>query len=93
MTTGYYLLVQADSRPDSAIDPEEVGGSVTDYPSGYYAIPVEAGGYNEQYVQILSGVEEDVTVFLRYQNTAPSGGDTTSEGGEGGRRHVWFPQR
>ena len=79
---GYYLLVQADSRPDSAIDPEEVGGSVTDYPSGYYAIPVEAGGYNEQYVQILSGVEEDVTVFLRYQNTAPSGGDTTSDGGE-----------
>ena len=42
--------------------------------------PVEAGDYNEQYVQILSGVEEDVTVFLRYQNAAPSGGDTTSEG-------------
>ncbi len=88
---GYYLLVQADSRPDSAIDPEEVGGSVTDYPSGYYAIPVEAGGYNEQYVQILSGVEEDVTVFLRYQNTAPSGGDTTSEGGEGDGGTSGFP--
>ena len=43
-------------------------------------MPVEAGDYNEQYVQILSGVEEDVTVFLRYQNAAPSGGDTTSEG-------------
>lgn len=79
---GYYLLVQADSRPDSAIDPAEVGGSVTDYPEGYYAVPVEAGDYNEQYVQILSGAEQDATVFLRYQNAAPSGGDTTSDSGE-----------
>ena len=79
---GYYLLVQADSRPDNAIDPAEVGGSVTDYPEGYYAVPVEAGDYNEQYVQILSGVERDATVFLRYQNAAPSGGDTTSDSGE-----------
>ena len=77
---GYYLLVQADSRPEGAIDPEEVGGSVTDFPDGYYAVPVEAGDYNEQYVQILSGVEQDATVFLRYQNAAPTGGDTTSEG-------------
>ena len=77
---GYYLLVQADSRPEGAIDPAEVGGSVTDYPEGYYAVPVEAGDYNEQYVQILSGVEQDATVFLRYQNAAPTGGDTTSEG-------------
>lgn len=79
---GYYLLVQADSRPDNAIDPAEEGGSVTDYPEGYYAVPVEAGDYNEQYVQILSGVEEGATVFLRYQNAAPSGGDTTSDSGE-----------
>ena len=79
---GYYLLVQADSRPDSAIDPEEAGGSVTDYPDGYYAVPVEAGDYNEQYVQILSGAEQDATVFLRYQSAAPSGGDTTSDSGE-----------
>ena len=79
---GYYLLVQADSRPDNAIDPAEVGGSVTDYPKGYYAVPVEAGDYNEQYVQILSGAEQDATVFLRYQNAAPSGGDTTSDSGE-----------
>ena len=41
---------------------------------------MEAGDYNEQYVQILSGVEQDATVFLRYQNAAPSGGDTTSDG-------------
>ena len=78
---GYYLLVQSDSRPDGAIDPAEVGGSVTDYPSGYYAVPVEVGGYNENYVQILSGVEEGATLFLRYQNARPSGGDTTSDAG------------
>ena len=76
---GYYLLVQADSRPDNAIDPEAAGGSVTDYPKGYYAVPVEVGDYNASYVQILSGVEQDTTLFLRYQNVAPSGGDKTSD--------------
>lgn len=78
---GYYLLVQSDSRPEGAIDPAEAGGSVTDYPDGYYAVPVEIGDYNESDVQILSGVEEGETVFLRYQNAAPSGGDTTSTDG------------
>ena len=86
---GYYLLVQSDSVPEQTIDPAAQGGSVTDYPAGYYAVPVEAGDYNQQYVQILSGAEEGATVFLRYQNAAPSGGDTTSdaegdeEGGSG----------
>lgn len=75
---GYYLLVQADRRPDNAIDPEAVGGSVTDYPEDYYAVPVEVGDYNASYVQILSGVEQDTILFLRYQNVAPSGGNTTS---------------
>lgn len=75
---GYYLLVQSDKKPDNAIDPEGVGGSVTDYPKGYYAVPVEVGSYNGSYIQILSGVERDQTVFLRYQNTAPSGGNSTS---------------
>ena len=76
---GYYLLVQCDQRPDNAIDPAQAGGTVTDYPAGYYAVPVEAGSYNEMYIQILSGVEQDATVFLRYMNTAPSGGDKTSD--------------
>ena len=75
---GYYLIVQSDKKPDGAIDPDEVGGSVTDYPKGYYAVPVEVGSYNGSYIQILSGVEQDQTVFLRYQNAAPSGGDSTS---------------
>ncbi|MGI5971296.1 MAG: efflux RND transporter periplasmic adaptor subunit [Oscillospiraceae bacterium] len=75
---GYYLLVQAENRPENAIDPELTGGSVTDYPKDFYAIPVEVGDYNARYIQILSGVEQDATVFLRYQNTAPSGGNETS---------------
>ena len=73
---GYYLIVQSDSRPDSAIDVDE------DYPSGYYAVPVEIGASNEDYVVVTSGVEEGNTVFLRYQESAPSGGDETSSGGD-----------
>ena len=73
---GYYLIVQSDSRPDSAIDVDE------DYPSGYYAVPVEIGASNEDYVVVTSGVEEGDTVFLRYQESAPSGGDETSSGGD-----------
>lgn len=76
---GYYLLVQSDKKPDGAIDPEKAGGSVTDYPEGYYAVPVEVGNYNGSYIQILSGVEEDAVLFLRYRNAAPSGGDKTSD--------------
>lgn len=75
---GYYLIVQSDSEPANAIDPATVGGSVTDYPKGYYAVPVVAGSFNESYIQILSGVEKDAVLFLRYRNAAPAGGDTTS---------------
>lgn len=79
---GYYLLVQREKKPDTAIDPVEAGGTVTEYPDGYYAVPVEVGDYNGSYIQILSGVEQEETVFLRYMNAAPSGGDKTSERGE-----------
>lgn len=75
---GYYLIVQSETSPENAIDPATVGGSVTDFPKAYYAVPVEAGDFNESYIQILSGVEKDTTLFLRYQNTAPAGGNTTS---------------
>ena len=71
---GTCLFVKADSRPDNAVDLEE--GVV---PDGFYAVPVETGVSNSQYVRILSGVEEDVEVFTRYQQAAPSGGDTTSQ--------------
>ena len=74
---GTCLFVKADTRPDNAVDLEE--GVV---PDGFYAVPVETGVSNSQYVRILSGVEEGVEVFTRYQQVAPSGGDTTSESGE-----------
>lgn len=72
---GTCLFVKADSKPDNAVELEE--GVV---PDGFYAVPVETGVSNSQYVRILSGVEEDVEVFTRYQQSAPSGGDTTSQG-------------
>ena len=74
---GTCLFVKADTRPDNAVDLED--GIV---PDGFYAVPVETGVSNSQYVRILSGVEEGVEVFTRYQQAAPSGGDTTSESGE-----------
>ena len=77
-TEGVCLFVKADSRPDNAVDLED--GVV---PDGFYAVPVETGVSNSQYVRILSGVEEDVEVFTRYQQAAPSGGDTTSQGESG----------
>lgn len=70
---GTCLFVKADTRPDNAVDLED--GVV---PDGFYAVPVETGVSNSQYVRILSGVE----VFTRYQQAAPSGGDTTSQSGE-----------
>ena len=70
---GTCLFVKADTRPDNAVDLED--GVV---PDGFYAVPVETGVSNSQYVRILSGVE----VFTRYQQAAPSGGDTTSQNGE-----------
>lgn len=86
---GYYLLVQSEKKPDGAIDPALAGGSVTDYPDGFYAVPVEVGDYNESSIQILSGVEEGAVLFLRYRNAQPSGGESTSnvvgsDGGAGG---------
>lgn len=74
---GTCLFVKADTRPDNAVDLEE--GVV---PDGFYAVPVETGVSNSQYARILSGVEEGVEVFTRYQQAAPSGGDTTSQSGE-----------
>ena len=71
---GTCLFVKSDTRPENAVDLED--GVV---PDGFYAVPVETGVSNSQYVRILSGVEEGVEVFTRYQTTAPSGGETTSE--------------
>ncbi len=74
---GACLYVKAAQRPDNALDLDE--GVV---PDGFYAVPVEVGETNSRYARILSGVEQDVEVFTRYQLAAPSGGDTTSKGEE-----------
>ncbi|WP_341480884.1 efflux RND transporter periplasmic adaptor subunit [Lawsonibacter celer] len=76
-TEGTCLFVKADTKPENAVDLED--GVV---PDGFYAVPVEVGASNSQYVQILSGVEQNVEVFTRYQQSAPSGGDTTSSSGD-----------
>ena len=74
---GTCLFVKADAAPDNAVELED--GVV---PDGFYAVPVETGVSNSPYVRILSGVEEGVEVFTRYQQAAPNGGDTTSQGEE-----------
>ena len=76
-TEGTCLFVKADKnkKPDGAVDLAD--GVV---PDGFYAVPVEVGSTNSQYARILSGVEQDAEVFLRYQQAAPSNGDTTSTG-------------
>ncbi len=76
---GACLYVKADQRPENALDLEE--GLV---PQGFYAVPVKVGAVNSRYARILSGVERDVEVFTRYQQAAPTGGDTTSRGEDEG---------
>lgn len=74
---GTCLYVKAEKRPEDALVLDE--GVV---PDGFYAVPVEVGATNSRYARILSGVERDVEVFTRYQLSAPTGGDTTSQGGD-----------
>lgn len=71
---GYYLIVKSDERPENALDVD------AEYPEGFYAVPVEIGSSNSSNVYVISGAEEGDVVFLRYQQSAPSGGDKTSEG-------------
>ena len=66
---GTCLFVKADAAPDNAVELED--GVV---PDGFYAVPVETGVSNSQYVRILSGVEEGVEVFTRYQQAARTAG-------------------
>ena len=70
----YYLYVKADKRPDNAVDFDDPNVEI---PDGFFAVPVEVGSSNEQYVRILSGVKEDTEVFTRYRQMAPADGDKT----------------
>ncbi len=74
---GTCVFVKADSRPENAVTLEGV-----EIPDGFYAVPVEVGITGSRYARVLSGVEQDAEVFTRYQSAAPTGGSTTSKGGE-----------
>ncbi len=72
---GTCLFIKADSKPDNAVNLADD----VEIPDGYYAVPVKTGVSDSTNVRILSGVDSGVTVFLRYEEAAPSNGDTTSE--------------
>lgn len=83
---GTCLFIKSDARPENAVDLDE--GVV---PAGFYAVSVEVGSTNSRYARILSGVERDTEVFTRYQNAAPSNGDTTSQGDGSDEMQQGFP--
>ena len=76
-SVGDCLFVKADQKPENAV--ELTGEDDPEVPDGFYAVPVEVGAANSTSIRILSGVEQDVEVFTRYQQTAPTNGDTTSQ--------------
>ncbi len=51
-------------------------------PDGFYAVPVTVSAMNSQYALVEQGVQQDVTLFTRYQQSDPGGGDTTSDSGQ-----------
>ena len=75
----YYLFVKSEEAPANVLD---LSDEDVEIPSGFYPVAIEVGSSNSYYIRVLSGVEADTEVFLRYQNTAPSGGDRTSSGVE-----------
>ena len=50
---------EGEQPPENAIELAE--GVV---PEGYYAVPVETGLSDESQIEIVSGIEEGVTLFL-----------------------------
>lgn len=67
-----YLYIQGTGTSETVIE---------DLPEGFYPLQVTVLSSNSQYALISSDsgtIQEDMTVFTRYQATAPSGGDTTS---------------
>lgn len=71
------VFIQADSRPDNAIDfepPEEdpYAYNPTRYPTpeeGYWPVPVVTGLYDRYSVEIVSGLQEGDVVFSSYMMT------------------------
>ena len=75
-TEGSCLFIQSDTEPANAA---RLGEDVV--PDGFYAVPVEVGLTSNNYVEITSGVEQGVTVYIQTVSTGSSvsGSDQTSE--------------
>lgn len=83
---GTCVFLKADARPENAIDLKDV-----DIPDGFYAIPVEVETVSSRYARIRGGLAEGAELFTRYENAAPSGGDTTSKNQDGDDQEFSFP--
>lgn len=79
--SGTCVFLQSDSKPASAAD---IDVSDLDIPDGFYPILVTVEAVSGQYARISEDLEEGSQLFTRYQNAAPSGGDTTSQGDSDG---------
>lgn len=76
-TEGTAIFVKSTTPIEGAL---ELGDDVV--PDGFYAIPITLLNMNTTYALVEGDVTEGMEVFTRYQTTAPSGGDTTSDSGE-----------
>lgn len=84
---GTCVFVKADQRPEDALDLEDA-----DIPAGFYAVPVEVDTVSSRYARLASdGVAEGDELFTRYENAAPTGGDTTSQGQGDDDQQFAFP--
>lgn len=84
---GTCVFVKADAKPGNAIDLAED----MDVPQGFYAVPVEVETVSSRYARVSGGVAEGDELFTRYENAAPTGGDTTSQDQDGGGQEFTFP--
>lgn len=71
---GYCVFVKSDTKPENAIDIEGA-----DIPEGFYAVKMKTGTSTADYVRALSGIDENVEVFVGYKQKAPTWGNSKSE--------------
>ena len=70
--TASVVFIQADSKPDNAVEldiPEPMPGETPSYPSeadGYYAVPVTTGLSDNYNVEIKEGLAGGETIFVNY---------------------------
>lgn len=85
---GTCVFVKRDSAP---ADAAEIDTAELDIPDGFYPIAVEVQALSGQYARVTGSVETDDELFTRYQNAAPSGGETTSRGDDDSDSDFSFP--